>query len=415
MIMLVTTPLVANYLGPGAYGRFQFVVSVMLLIQVLGDFGLTSYIRKPLIDRPSDSSLILGSAVTVHLCSGILLYVAVLAVVFFQVDDSETLRLFMILGAMVAANGLRGLEHWFHTQTLSKYCAWSTTTALTLGAVAKVLAVIYHAPVFLFALIFLGEFAVTGILFLTFYLRVNTARPRFLFSLKTSQILLAASWPLAISSLSVAICNHSDMVMLRTLGDDALLGQYAVATRLSLIWRFIPVVLSASFAPLILQSFSTRPDAYRTHFEGFTRLMVLIAYTLVGGALLLAPPLIHTLFGDQYAPSIPLLRLHIVSHIFTYLGVARHIHVMGVSAFRYSMVCTAIAAVMNIALNAWWIPILGGAGAALSTTLSAAIAYLLLTAATKTMYPVFRVQLTALLTPWRISTLVELLRNRTIS
>ena len=71
---------------------------------------------------------------------------------------------------------------------------------------------------------------------------------------KVTKQLLKDRWPLILSGMVIAIYMRIDQVMIKEMLDNKAVGNYAAAVRLSEAWYFIPVVISNSLSPAIVNA-----------------------------------------------------------------------------------------------------------------------------------------------------------------
>ena len=71
---------------------------------------------------------------------------------------------------------------------------------------------------------------------------------------KVARSLLRDSWPLILSGVLVSIYVNIDQVMIKHMIDEQAVGLYAIATRLSTAWYFIPIAITSSMFPAILNA-----------------------------------------------------------------------------------------------------------------------------------------------------------------
>ncbi len=62
------------------------------------------------------------------------------------------------------------------------------------------------------------------------------------------------SWPLMFASLMIVVYMKIDQIMLKNMLDATQVGIYAVAVRLSEVWYFIPVLITQSIFPAVINA-----------------------------------------------------------------------------------------------------------------------------------------------------------------
>ena len=224
--------------------------------------------------------------------------------------------------------------------------------------------------------------------------------------------LLKDSWPLIISGGAVTIYMKVDQIMLGNMATEGELGVYSAAVRLSELWYFIPTAIASSFFPTIIRSREHRSEqVHRERMQLFFDLMAGAAYVIVIPTALLAPLVVTTLFGADYAEAGLILRVHIWAFLFVSLGTARSRWLMAENMTRFSMTATILGAIVNIGLNFWLIPRYAGLGAAWATLISYAVSAYLSTLLLDRLWPLFGQLSLSALVPFRLFSLWKSFRR----
>jgi O-antigen/teichoic acid export membrane protein len=183
------------------------------------------------------------------------------------------------------------------------------------------------------------------------------------------------SMPLVVAGLGNQINLRADVVMIQAFLATESVGIYAVASRLSELAYFLPVLVMNSTLPLLLQ---VRNGGGR---EQYTRLLQ-SAYARAfwsGCALTVlvwsfGPTLIDWLFGAVYAPSADVLRIHILAAPFVFMGAVYTKWIIAEEYLWSSFLRHGLGAGLNVVLNLLLIPEFGLKGAAWATVASYVVA-----------------------------------------
>jgi PST family polysaccharide transporter len=205
--------------------------------------------------------------------------------------------------------------------------------------------------------------------------------------------LLRQCWPLAISTLSVAIYMRIDQVMLGELAGDRAVGVFSAAVRISEAWYFIPMALMVSIAPALAASYVRSEDGYRAMLERFGRSIVRIAFGVALLLSLLAPQLMLLVYGPEYGESAQVLAIHAWAGVLVCLGILGNDWLLNAGLVRFAMYQAMAGAVVSVLLNLWLIPAYGVVGAAMSTLGGYLVSALLLNSLAAATRPIFVLQL----------------------
>jgi O-antigen/teichoic acid export membrane protein len=151
-------------------------------------------------------------------------------------------------------------------------------------------------------------------------------------------------------------------------------GQYAAAVRLSEAWYFIPMVISASLFPAIVNSKKISKELYYERLQKLYNLMVWMAIVIAIPMTFLSDWIVELLYGGQYNEAGSVLTIHIWSGVFVFLGVASGKWFVTENLQMLSFWRAFNGMVVNVALNFILIPKYGIQGAAIATLLSQCMA-----------------------------------------
>jgi PST family polysaccharide transporter len=298
------------------------------------------------------------------------------------------------------------LDYWFQSQVQAKYTVWAKNIGLVLIAVVKIGLILSQAPLITFAWAALCEAIVFTVALGAFYRLSRQALSTWQVNFLRAKRLLRSSSPLIISAVAITVYMRVGQIMLGNMADEETLGLYSAATRLSELWYFIPMAISSSVFPAIVHSRQNHSDrAYRKRMQVFYDVMAGIAYAIVIPLAFLAPLLVRTLFGPEYAEAGLILRVHVWAFVFVSLGVARSRWLIAEDLVRFEMLATVLGALTNIGLNFLLIPRFGGLGAAWAVVVSQVVSAYLSSVLSKRLWPVFGQLSLSLLVPFRVFSL----------
>jgi O-antigen/teichoic acid export membrane protein len=362
---------VARYLGPEQFGLLSFSTAFVGLFGAIAGLGLQSIVVRDIVQDPDGAELTLGTAAIMQFFGGLMAYVLLLATIFWlRPDDALTKALVAILGSMMLFRVSEVALYWFESQVLSKYSVWVQNGAFIVFAVIKVVLIIEQAPLIAFAWATMVEALVVALLLLvTFGLRGPRLR-QLRVTLGRAKGLLVDSWPLLLSGMAIMIYMKIDQIMLgQMIGNDAV-GIYSAAVRVSEVWYFIPMMITASVFPAILEAKKCSEVQYYQRLQHLYDLMVWLSLAVALPMTFLSTPIVTLLFGEAFATSGPVLAIHIWASVFVFLGVASSQWFLAENRQVLSLQRTFFGAVVNIALNLLLIPDFGPIGAAFATVVA---------------------------------------------
>jgi PST family polysaccharide transporter len=371
---------VARYLGPEQLGQLNFVLAFAGFIGMLALLGLESIVQRELVRRPEAAGVIVGSALGLKLAAGVLVQlIGWAALSMFAAGQTAVTGLAALLSLTALFQAADVIDYWFQSQVRAGPVVWVRLGVYATMALVRGGLVIAQAPLAAFVVLTLVEAAVTAFGLIVLWRWPGASRPRLRIDRAVMADLVRASWPLALSGLSVWLYLRVDQLMLGTMGSHRELGVYAIAVRLAEIWNFVPVIIVSSLFPGIVALRDLDPRAYADRLQKIHTGLVALAYAAMLFFGLAGQWVIAWLYGPAYSEAWPMLLFLAAAGVFVALGVVREAWVVAEGLSMFSFATTALGAAVNIALNLAWIPTYGGLGAAWATLIAQVVAVSLAT------------------------------------
>ncbi len=365
---------VARYLGPEQFGVFNYALAFVSIFSGLAKLGLDSIVVRDLVRYPKKRDIYLGTAFWLKFTGGlVMLAILALATLFYSNDHTTNLYVFIIASGIVFQS-FEVVDFYFQSQVLSKFVSISRMTQLLLSAILKVYFILTGADLFWFVFVTLIDQLALS-LSLYFSYRYQKLGSFFLyFDIKIAKQLLKVCWPLILSGLAVSIYMRIDQLMIKEMLGAKEVGLFSAAVRLSEVWYVIPVVITSSLFPSIVNAKKISREFYLQRLQKLTTLMAWLAVAVAFPVSFFSDSIINILYGYNYQQASVVLAIHIWSAIFVFISVASGIF-FTLENYTYKVLYrTLMGAVSNILLNLLLIPHYGISGAAIATVMSQFIA-----------------------------------------
>lgn len=139
--------------------------------------------------------------------------------------------------------------------------------------------------------------------------KVSEWRPTFFFSRKHFKELFSFGIHVSINELLILINRQSDTFLISFFLGSTALGYYNTAYRLmSLVFRLVSKTVSQVGMPTFSRIQHDKAKI-KQGFYDITQLVSIIAFPIFLGMLIIVPEALVTLFGEKWAPSIPVLQI----------------------------------------------------------------------------------------------------------
>lgn len=367
--LFIINLLMIRYLGPAQFGIFSYASSFVFLFKDLAGLGLDSLIVKNLLEM-KDKDRILGSSFVLKLLGGGVSFLIILITINIMPMALTTKTLIMIISLGAIFQSFNVIEFYFQARVLAKYAVYSQLFSLVAMTVLCIFFIHFKFSLVYFAYIIFCEPLIISIGLLVFYkLEKNNIRC-WSADLRNLRHLLSNCWPLVINGIAVSVYMRSDQIIIKNLLNESAVGFYSAAVKVSELFYIIPVVLTISLFPAIINA---KTRSYGLYYERLKMLFSFLFWVAVAIAIiitLISKPLVNILFGPQYNSCASVLSLHIWAGIFVFWGTLVSKYMVNENLQVYFMIYTILGAMVNIFLNCNLIPFYGIKGGAIAAILT---------------------------------------------
>ncbi len=194
-------------------------------------------------------------------------------------------------------------------------------------------------------------------------------------SIRKAKDMLNQSWSLLVSAISISLYMKVDQIMLGKISHIEL-GYYSAAIKLSEVWCVIPVIICSTLYPILLNKNENIESKYISKIQMLFDILFFISFSICIGTTFFASSIIGFIYKSEFYPSILILKIHIWSIIFVFLGIASNYVLLIEGKTKLILYTTLLGLFSNVVLNIILLPKYGGIGAAWATFVSYMIAVL---------------------------------------
>ncbi len=362
---------IARTMGVEGTGRYFLATSFTMLFSVIADFGLAPLLIREtakLREQAQDTIRSIIGAKFILSCVA-LLAINIVALTFPYPTITKQLialaSLSMILESwnLVLYGILRGWQR-LEYEALGIIIGQATTVALGLIG-----ALVFHSLHLLVIALVIGNGAsfLWALSIVGWRLRVPLAP---VFSPARLRLLAITVLPFALAAIFTRVTGFIDSILVSLLGTETMVGLYSVPFKVTFSLQFIPLAFAAALLPAMSAlSKESHEQLARTYVKS-TTLLFFLALPIALGIALLADPLIPLLFGAQYLPAVPAIRVMIFSIVFLFFNFPIGSLLVATNRQAINTTLLGVAMTINIITNIIAIPILGILGPALAALLA---------------------------------------------
>ena len=365
VIALVTVVLIGHVLGDSRFGEMQTAVTYGALASIVADFGFaTLYVREG-ARSPAGISRLLGFAMSMRVFLTALSGPLLLAGLWFAGVQSLWLPSFAII--LIGGYLMLLRSTLYALQRLNFEIAEIVPESLLLLGLV-ILGAQLHGDTGFFLWAYAISYAAATLYFLAVLWRTGMVRLHWNLDLSMVRPWLSVGVPLAITYLFTTVYFKVDVPILQHFRSYAEVGWYTLAYKPFEALLFIPVTLRSVIFPVMSLYKRAAPHRVLPTSERFFKALALIGLPISVGVFILTPQFNDLLqLYPQSAAALHILSLGIFFAFIDNTFAATFNAVDRQKTFAY----IALSGLgINVALNAFMIPLFGYIGASWSTVLT---------------------------------------------
>jgi polysaccharide transporter, PST family len=371
MAGLVIGVWIARYLGPAQFGNLNFALAFFAPFAVLSNFGLDQIVVRDLSKKMKSDAIILGSTFLLKMIGGVLAIASsCICLYLFRENDSQLLLMVFILSLGSLFQGFDVIDYFYQAKLQSKIAVYAKSLSLIVCSILKVILIIYGYPLIFFVLVIAFEAVLCSLgLVLSYRLSGHFIH---LWRVKFDEIkrLIKQGAPLFFSSLLVVLYIRIDQLMIGEILGSEQLGIYSAAVRLTEVWYFIPMAISASILPTLVAAKIDNQYLYKKILQNLYGWMAIASLVVATLLTIFSDQIVDILFGDQYTAASSVLAIQCWSGLFIFSGLINNQWYLLENLNRFTLYRSILGLIINIVLNLFFIPLWGIEGAAWATVLT---------------------------------------------
>ncbi len=365
---------VIRYLGPDDFGLLSYAISFAALFTTLATLGLDSIIIRELVKEPENRDIYLGSVFIMKIFGSVSSFLLIAVAALLTNDSSYTVILIFLIAASTLFQSFNVIDFYFQSKVLSKYPVIVQFTTAILSSVVKLILIQLNAELWLFAAVVVLESIFWAGGFIIIYHSQGMKILNWKFSKEAALQLVKDSWPLILSGVVIAVYMKIDQVMIKKMLNDQEVGYYAAAVRISEAWYFIPIAITSSLFPAIVNAKKISEKLYISRLQKLYDILTWMAIGIAVPVTIFSDLIVKLLLGVEYISSADVLTVHIWAAVSVFLGVASSQYLIAENLTKLSFYRTFVGMILNVILNFILIPVYGIVGSAVATLISYSLA-----------------------------------------
>ncbi len=377
VVGFVQSAMVARHLGPDAFGVLNSSLALMALLTAFAVLGLDNVVARRIALEPAQAGALLGTSFALRVAAGAGLAIMVIGSLFVRSPAGPERTVTAVVALTLVAQSFLSGEAWFAATGDQRPVALARVTAQFTSFGIRIGLVIAGAGVVAFAVVAVLEVLANATLVFAWARRRSAAR----IAVRVRGValdLLGESWPVVLSTASVAACNRLDLVLVGHFLPREITGSYAAAVRLNELVQFVAAAVPAATIGGLARLHARNREGFLEVHGALAAIAVLAGATIALAWMLFAHPAVTIVFGARYEDAAPFLRILAWTNVSVFAGSVWSVFWVSERLLRTLMTITVASALATVAADSWLLPRYGATGAAIGTLIGQFLPFILL-------------------------------------
>ncbi|MEW6066920.1 MAG: flippase [Nitrospirota bacterium] len=367
---LITTAVVARYLGVTKFGDYVFAMAVVLFIVPLTFFGLERITIREIARQKDKADSILGAAL---LARWVLVAIAgvIIAISIYVIKVDWYIALVI---AVAAVSELINSSSTVFISVFRAYEKMEYETLITLlSKISSLICVLIVVYLNLGMIAIVGAFAFSNILKLVISMYMaekKFVKPKFTKDLQMVKFMIKESYLLGVGIFFMMALPRISIFFLKNSGNIEGVAYFQAAFNIVQPLVMIPLSFGMAIFPIISRSVSETKDNINRFSHNISESLFLLALPIAAIIFLFSDDIIRILFGKKFLPAANVLRILSFAMAVEFMFSIYEFLLTAMGLIKAVSIGRAIAFFLNLAICMLIIPSYGYKGAAWAMVLS---------------------------------------------
>lgn len=364
----VASILVGRYLGPEAYGKFNYVISLVLIFSPIINFSMNDVVVQQIVNSSSTDSTIFKSGLILRIILGLFGVGFCLLYSYLNEGPGLLFNLVAFYALFFFLKSFDIVEYFFIAKEKVSELSKPRTFIFIFMNLVKIFFVYLQKDWRWFIYISSAE-----VLLIFFLYLVKSSRESWFsifeeFDKNIFMNLLKKSSPFFLITLMTILFSRVDHLLIWEYLGNKNLGEYSVVVKWGELLNFIPLLLTSAFLPRIVEEAKNTEEPKSLKF--FFRLNFVASIFITIFFLCFGPLFIRLLYGKAYLLAPSLIRIYSlqISLSFFYVALVRYLLVF--ERMKSAIFLYGFALVLNLLINLILIPRFELLGAVIASVLA---------------------------------------------
>ena len=368
ILAIITTAILARYLGPEEYGKYCFILSFAFIFIVIADFGLNDLIIRDIARNRSLAPQYLSLIILIKSAFSFISIALFVFSIFIMGYPREIIDYSVAFSASIIfitfVNSASSMFKAFERMQYSSLILMVNSSLFLLF-----IATLIYIKGTLLQIILSRVMALCIGSMIAFILLIKiVTKPEYTINLSFIKRIAKSAFPFLAIGLIHSLYFNLDVIMLSKMKGPLYVGWFAPAANdLFFSIMIIPAAISTVTYPIFSRQYHESIEKFRESFNFTVKISIIIGVAISAGTFMLAADIIYLFFGTEYDNSVDVLRIIALAICFVFVGNAMGFGLASVGRVKTLMWLNIISLGLNAALNLALIPIYAHIGASVTS------------------------------------------------
>ncbi len=368
---------IARYLGPEGFGILSFALSLVLIMGIFTDLGLSTLLTREVSRDKSLQYDFLGNLIPIKAVLSVIVYAILIIIANSGGYSPQTVKVIYITGLyMLFTNFSNIFFALFQAYEKMEYHAISLLINNLLILVGTFYGISHGFDAAGFAFLYF----LASLMVLIYCIIISIWKffiPKISFDMKFWKTALKIAFPLTIATIFSTIAFRVDTILLELLQGSTAVGWYSAAFKLVEFLNFIPAVYTGAIFPVLSKFHFSSKESLKIVSKKSFKYMFILGLPIAAATTILAPDLILLFYQSSYNQSTLALQILIWSVPSLFLSSVFSVVFISINKPNILVKTTLISMIFNIGMNLILIPIFSYVGASIITVSTAILSNIL--------------------------------------
>lgn len=370
VISFVYFTIIARFVGEANTGQYFVAMTFSTIFAVVADFGMGPILTRETARTPENTEKNLNTVFWTKIFFGFFTYILLVTIVNFLSYDTLTKNLIYLAGITMFFDNLHSVFYnVFRARKNLFYESVGVVSSQFITLLIGTTAILLHWPLYWLIIAYIIPSFLNFIFSATLLKKIYNLHYSFHWERKVFKQFIILALPFALAGILSRLYSYSDTLLMTKMLSAKELGWWSVPYKITFAFQFIPVALSASIYSVFSGLYAENSvegdrvvdsrEKINLLFAKSWRYLLTIVFPIAAGLFVLAEPLVIKIYSSAYSPSVPVLRVLLISLVFSYLSFVTGALLNATNRQKIQTGLVALSLAVSISINLYFLPRVG--------------------------------------------------------